>query len=494
MATMSQPHRVSRARPVPAAAVLVAAAAWGAASGVLLPRGPLSGAEAIISVAVSAAVGAAIGWVLPRWYWRLAGGAVFVLALELARLGVSGPTVDWPAITTYGVIAFVTGRGVQFFFTLLPMGLAAEVCAAWRRAGVRESGRSKLSAGTATALAAALLVGLCAVVAIPGRTAAIAGPDGQPLDGSVAELTQVDILGHDQGLMIRGRDATAPVLLFLAGGPGGSELGAMRNDAGLEQHFVVATWDQRGTGRSYRQLDPTDTLTLESSIADAIAVTEYLRERFGVEKIYLSGQSWGSLLGALTVQRRPDLFHAFIGTGQMVSIRETDQLMYADTLEWARRTGQSGIVAQLEEIGQPPYSNLLHYETAFAYEPMVYPFDHSPNAEGAGGFSEHIFAAEYAPLERIHNLGAMLDTFAALYPRVQDADLRRDAARLEVPVYLLQGRHEPRARNDLAVEWFELLDAPHKEWIELDTSGHRPIFQQPAEFTRVLAEQVLPPE
>ena len=56
-----------------------------------------------------------------------------------------------------------------------------------------------------------------------------------------------------------------------------------RHSQALEDDFVVATLDQRGTGTSYDQLDPTDTMTLDEAVADAVAVTDYLRERFDEE-------------------------------------------------------------------------------------------------------------------------------------------------------------------------------------------------------------------
>ncbi len=40
--------------------------------------------------------------------------------------------------------------------------------------------------------------------------------------------------------------------------------------------------------------------------------------------------------GLLAAQRRPELHPAFIGSGQMVGIRETDQLSFEDTLAWSR--------------------------------------------------------------------------------------------------------------------------------------------------------------
>jgi pimeloyl-ACP methyl ester carboxylesterase len=307
------------------------------------------------------------------------------------------------------------------------------------------------------------------------------------LPGSIAELARVDVGGHELAMMIRGYSVDNPVLLFLAGGPGGSELGAMRRHLPqLESDFVVVTWDQRGTGKSYGQLDPTSTLTLDRAVSDAIEVTNYLRDRFGQEKIYLMGQSWGSILGVLAAQQEPDLYRAFVGIGQMVSPRETDRIIYEDTLAWARETGNAGLVDQLTKIGPPPYENVLHYEPALSYEHEVYPYDHSGNSEGEGGFSENLFVEEYTLLEQIHNLGAFLDTFTVLYPQIQDIDFRTGATSLDVPVYLVQGRHEARGRSELAEEWFEMLEAPSKEMFILENSGHRPLFEEPAAFASVV--------
>jgi proline iminopeptidase len=329
-------------------------------------------------------------------------------------------------------------------------------------------------------------------IARPADTDPIVGANGEPLAGSVAELTSAEIDGHELALMIRGVSSDNPVLLFLAGGPGGTEMGAMREHLeALEEDFVVVTWDQPGTGKSYGELDPTSTLTLEQAVDDTIEVTNYLRDLFVQEQIYLMGQSWGSLLGVLAVQREPELYEAYIGTGQMVSPRETDRIFYQDTLEWARETGNEDLVETLIDIGPPPYDEMLDYEPALSHEKDVYPYDRSENSEGEGGFSENLFVEEYTLLEQVHNLGAFLDTFSVLYPQIQDIDLRESATELEVPVYLIQGRHEARGRAVLAEEWFRQLSAPRKRLTFLDTSGHRPLFEQPEEFTQRMRDMVL---
>jgi pimeloyl-ACP methyl ester carboxylesterase len=293
-------------------------------------------------------------------------------------------------------------------------------------------------------------------------------------------------------LMIRGHSTDNPVLLFLAGGPGGSEMGAMRKHLpALEQHFTVVTWDQRGTGKAYDELDPTDTYTLDSVVDDTIAVTDHLRARFGQDRIYLLGQSWGSTLGVLAVQQHPELYTAFVGAGQMVSQLATDTIFYDDTLEWARANGDTGLVGELDAIGPPPYERMLDYETALAYEHEVYPYDHTPNAEGEGGFSENFIVSEYTLIDQVHLLGAFMDTFSVLYPQLQDIDFRDSATDFEIPMFFVQGAHEAAGRADVFEDWYPRVDAPVKDVTVLDTSGHRPLWEQPDEFVDYMVDTVL---
>ena len=103
---------------------------------------------------------------------------------------------------------------------------------------------------TALAIVVVILATLLAVWAWlrPGSTAAIVDATGRRLPGSVATLERVQLGGVKQGLLIRGHDVANPVLLYLHGGPGTSELGMVRihNMPTLERHYTVAVWDQRG--------------------------------------------------------------------------------------------------------------------------------------------------------------------------------------------------------------------------------------------------------
>jgi proline iminopeptidase len=409
--------------------------------------------------------------------------AAHVAALELARISVAGPAVDGIHLgTQYGIIAFVTGRVFDGLLLGLPafVGVMYGAGLARRRSGGAPGrpwavGIRRVSA----ALFAAVVVTGAVYVAQPART--------EPIPGGIAELTTAHVGGHDTGLMLRGQDTTAPVLLYLAGGPGGTDLGAMRLfGAPLERDFLVATWDPRGAGTSYGALDPASTLTFDRAVDDTIELTEQLRARFGQARIYLVGNSYGTLLGVRAVQLRPELFAAYVGTGQMISPVATDRMFYDDTIAWATRTGDDVLLATLRRNGPPPYASVFPYEAALTYEREWNDYPRVPAYAAAGELPANVLVSEYDLVQKVRAIPSFLDSFAALYPSLQGIDFRSQVPRLQVPVHLVEGEHEARGRAVPAREWFDALQAPAKVWTEMPQAGHRPAFEQPERFAEVM--------
>jgi hypothetical protein len=206
-------------------------------------------------------------------------------------------------------------------------------------------------------LAGAILIALLAIFAsqLFASTPPILDVNGKPIPNSIAVLEKVKLGGSEEWISIRGKDSRNPVLLFLAGGPGGSQLvTARRALAGLEDRFVVVNWEQPGAGKSFDAVDRSK-LTPDRYITDTRELVLNLRQRFGKEKVYVLGESWGSALGIMVVQRYPELFHAFIGTGQMVAFLENDLICYDFALRLAQERGDTKQVGKLKRQGQPPY-------------------------------------------------------------------------------------------------------------------------------------------
>ena len=260
--------------------------------------------------------------------------------------------------------------------------------------------------------------------------------------------------------------------------------------------FTVVGWDQRGAGKSYGSLDP-DTLTLESVVNDTIELTNYLRERFGQEKIYLLTESWGSVPGILAVQRHPELYHAYIGSGQMVNIQETDRIIYEDLLAYAEAHRDNGLANTLRDFGPPPYQDIWAYAfVAQNYELIESDYDppqvYIDRAKDAGVGFWGIMGSEYTLIDKTNVIRGLLDMASVMYPQIQEIDFREQAATLEIPVYIFDGEHELRGRRELAHEWFALLDAPVKEMFTFENAGHAPAFEYADDLHRILIEEIVP--
>jgi proline iminopeptidase len=486
-------------RRLAVAVALALAVAAGLLTSLAAPRGPTSSANAFFVMAVGLLLGTATG-ALVRSRWSLVAiSVVYFVGIEAGRLNVVGPSLDLRLDNPYGIIAFVLTRGVHAVLVLptLAFGLLVGLAVARRLGWSPSPSRRRLPVGSA--IVGVIAVALAVLVAWPASTPPVLGRDGRPVAGGIAEMARVRLGGADQTVMIRAADSDKPVLLYLSGGPGQSDLAYARVLLEpLTADFVVAVWDQRGSGRSYAALDPTASLTLEQAVADTVELSEYLRNRFSEQKIYVLGESWGTTLGVLAVQARPDLFHAYIGSGQMVSQRETDRIIWRDLLAYADRTGNGDLYDQILTLGEPPYR-----DTPWANSVVMgyYPLIETPytppaayvnrgDASGVGPYG--VLASEYAFIDKVNVIRGLVDMFSLMYPQLQGIDFRTDVTALEVPVYVLDGAHELAGRRVLAHEWFEGLTAPDKELITYEDAGHSVVFEEADAFHRLMTESIVP--
>jgi pimeloyl-ACP methyl ester carboxylesterase len=171
--------------------------------------------------------------------------------------------------------------------------------------------------------------------------------NGRPLPGSISEKSFININGVRQGMFIRGKNVTNPVLLYLHGGLPEYFLTECY-PISFEEDFTVIWWEQRGAGLSYSPSLPRDTVTVEQLISDTLSLTNYLQHRFGKEKIYLMAHSGGSFFGLQAAARTPNLYYAYVGIAQMVHQLESERLAYEYMLERFRQAGDSRMVRKLK--------------------------------------------------------------------------------------------------------------------------------------------------
>lgn len=306
---------------------------------------------------------------------------------------------------------------------------------------------------------------------------------GKPVKESIAQLQQVNLNGRKEWVSIRGENKDKPVLLFLAGGPGGTQLAAVRHDLSeLEKHFIVVGWDQPGSGKSYDSGGKS--LTVDTYIEDGYALTQYLCEQFGQKKIYMLGESWGSALGIILAAKYPDSYHAVIGTGQMVDFLETENIDYDKALKIAEDRGDTEKIAKLKANGRPPYyGSDVTWKSAEYLNYLSSYMSSNPEIHNGGYHTfRDIFSSEYGVIDKLNYLRGVVTTFNHVYPQLYETDLRTDYPKLKVPVYFFLGRHDINAPTALVEDYVSILEAPHKEIIWFENSGHSPWINESEKF------------
>ena len=135
----------------------------------------------------------------------------------------------------------------------------------------------------------------------------------------------IKINGLDQWVSIHGDNRSNPVLMVVNGaGLALSRMAAFFEP--WESAFRLLHWDQPGAGATWEcgwrmadgGLGGLETITFDRLAADGVAVADAMRTQLGVPRIVLLATSGGSIVGLKMIKLRPDLFSAYVGTGQIV--------------------------------------------------------------------------------------------------------------------------------------------------------------------------------
>jgi len=323
---------------------------------------------------------------------------------------------------------------------------------------------------TALLVVAALMAALIWKI-LPARTAPVTGPN------PIAELMAVEIGGMTQWLLIRGADREAPILLWLHGGPGSSQMLIHSVTAALERDFVVVHWDQRGAGKSNPpDFDPAS-MTLEHYLTDAREVTRVLRQRVGEQALIVLGHSWGSMLGTRLVAGWPEDYAGYVGVGQQVHTLSGVAL----TLEWL------GDVAPDEELVTMTPAEFREHSRYVSLMQTVEAYGGGMNVSLLSMLPRALVAPEYRLPDYPRWLDGASRGSGPMWPDYLQRDLLREVPLMPVPMLLISGAQDFNTPVALARKWFDLVDAPQgKQMVVLEGSGHAPFLTEPPRFVDVI--------
>lgn len=334
----------------------------------------------------------------------------------------------------------------------------------------------------------------------PGTIEPFLDEEGNVLEGSVAEIVRLPIGGIEQGMIIRGKSDKNPVMLFLHGGPG-FPFPTNTNLAELEKYFTVCWWQQRGSGMSYDSEIETKTMTLDQFLSDTAEVSNYLRERFDQEQIYLMGHSWGSFLGIHATAKFPELYAAYICVGLPANQFESEKIAYTYMLEAARSAGDKKLEQDLLQYTlDSPASISTDYLILRSNGLDKLGVGGTRNVDSDSAHSHNVISSglsilrdrpEYTIGDKINNMRGVFFSLEYLYPELVKQRLSDTIPRLEIPVYMLQGEYDYITNYNLAKEYYDVLDAPLKQFYTFNQSAHGPYSDEPEKFMQIIKEEIL---
>ncbi len=327
----------------------------------------------------------------------------------------------------------------------------------------------------------------------PGKPKPYLDKKGKPLAGSISEKARVMINGVEQGMFIKGKDGRNPVLLYLHGGMPDYFLTG-RYPTGLEDYFTVVWWEQRGSGLSFSPKIPPETVTPAQLIADTLALTNHLRQRFGREKIYLMGHSGGTFIGIQAAARAPELFHAYIGVAQMSYQIESEKLAYDYMLQRFRQDGNTKLARKLEKApvtGAVPLPDAYASVRDVAMHSLGIGTTHDMKSIVSGLLLPSLLSREYTLGEKVNMWRGKIFSGSRLWNIQLATDLTKQVTRLDVPAYFFHGIYDYTVSYPLARAYYEMLEAPIKGFYTFERSAHIPLFEEPERMREIMQKDVL---
>ena len=304
--------------------------------------------------------------------------------------------------------------------------------------------------------------------------------------GSVSEKFVMDINGAPNGFFINSIDLDNPVLLLVSSGPGTDDyvFTDRYKDMHIEDEFTVVYWDYRYMGIAYNDSADIESITLDNLLDDTCSVTEYLKQRFNKDKIYIMGFSGGSKIALMETVRHPENYYAYIGMAQCVTdSEENDTLMYRFMKGVFTERGDERRLAELEDSVEHLDSGNIKCKDWMEYVDLLHDAGGGTildKTEFEGITLPIILCRCYTIREKINYIrGMKMYRTAPVADELKDFDYRESITRLEIPVYFISGEKDYNCPWEQVRDYCDMIEAPDKEFFLVPDSAHSPLWENP---------------
>lgn len=301
---------------------------------------------------------------------------------------------------------------------------------------------------------------------------------GQNAPISIDTTVITNIGGIQQAIKLKGKDISKPILLYLHGA-GGNNFSLIANadklTSKLQEHFVVALWDQREYGKTFEINKSPKPLTVKLIVDDTKEVIDYLLKRFDRKKLYLAGHSMGSVESIYIADKYPELLNAVIEMSPAVNGIESQKIGLSMLKKHFKKINNQRAVKELATIKLP----------ARDFESLFIKYIWQTEYDG-----EHVSDTVREQIKPMMKQW-MESSAASLSNEVFEMNFFKQFPSLKCPVYFFVGRKDFTTNATLSEKYYKKLKAPKKELFWFEKSAHGIPDTEPELMQNIIINKVL---
>ena len=313
----------------------------------------------------------------------------------------------------------------------------------------------------------------------------------------VQESYKTRINGIDQWVNVRGQDRDNPIILFVHGGPASPLTPTLwQFQRPLEEYFTMVTYDQRGAGKTFvanDQAKVADTIHIPNFVDDVIAMASDVRARYGKRKLILMGHSWGTIIAMQAALKRPDLFHAYIGVGQVINVRENERISFDFAMATAKAKDNFDAVREMEAIAPYPGDKPITRERIIAARKWAQYYGGltAYRDESTYFYRAPLLSPEYTDAQRCAVDEGNVFTLGRILPEFLAVDMS-GVREFPIPVLMFMGRHDYTTPSEPTDAWLKQVKAPYKQGVWFEHASHMVPWEEPGKLLVSLVQYVRP--
>lgn len=300
----------------------------------------------------------------------------------------------------------------------------------------------------------------------------------------------VSLGGEKQYVETLSKSNNNPILLFIHGGPGQPETPLLRYyNSELTDAFTLVIWEQRGAGKSFQNNPNPENMSLDQIISDAHELTLLLKKKYSKNKIFITGFSWGSIIGLNLALKYPEDYIAYIGISQVINMKKGMEISRKWIETKARSNHDTATLKILPRIYLKDPTLCMgdfdcfckQYSILTKYKGSVY--NNKVDEEIKTVLTAYKDYKNYNWNKALFFSTFHLekDLFLADFTNIKE---------ISIPIFFIQGRYDWNIPSVLVETFFQNISAPSKQIIWFEYSGHNPLDEEAKKFNDIMINTI----